>query len=92
MIAAISPASINFEESVSTLKYAWQVKAIKNEAKINESEQDRMIRELREEIDKLKGGGAVSSNADIDKAMQEQKKMMEEVEREKAEFEAKVAA
>ena len=37
MIAALSPAHINYEETLSTLRYAWQVKAIKNDAKINES-------------------------------------------------------
>lgn len=54
MIAAISPATVNFEESLSTLRYANQVKAIKNKAKINESPQDRLIRELREQNDQLK--------------------------------------
>lgn len=88
MIAAVSPASINFDESVSTLRYAWQVKAIKNEAKINESPQDKMIRELREEIEKLKAGGAVSggggvNNEEMEKAMAEQKRLMEEMERER---------
>lgn len=96
MIAAVSPASINFDESVSTLRYAWQVKAIKNEAKINESPQDKMIRELREEIEKLKAGGATSggggNNAEMEKAMAEQKRLMEEMEREREEFEAKLAA
>jgi len=37
MIAALSPADINFDETKSTLTYAWQVKAIKNEAVVNES-------------------------------------------------------
>jgi hypothetical protein len=37
MIAALSPASVNYDETLSTLRYAWQVKAIKNEAKVNES-------------------------------------------------------
>ena len=37
MIAALSPASVNFDETLGTLRYAWQVKAIKNEAKVNES-------------------------------------------------------
>ena len=36
MIAALSPANINHDETLSTLRYAWQVKAIKNVAKINE--------------------------------------------------------
>ena len=37
MIAALSPASVNYDETLSTLRYAWQVKSIKNEAKVNES-------------------------------------------------------
>lgn len=37
MIAALSPASINYDETLSTLRYAWQVKAIKNNAVVNES-------------------------------------------------------
>lgn len=54
MIAAISPASVNYEETLSTLRYANQVKAIKNDAKINESAHDKLIRELREENERLK--------------------------------------
>lgn len=37
MVAALSPASINFDETLSTLRYAWQVKQVKNNATINES-------------------------------------------------------
>jgi kinesin family protein 1 len=37
MIAAISPADINFDETLSTLRYANQVKRIKNKARVNES-------------------------------------------------------
>jgi kinesin family protein 1 len=54
MIAALSPADINYDETLSTLRYAWQVKAIKNEAVINESPQEKLIRELREEIEALR--------------------------------------
>ena len=36
MIAALSPANVNHDETLSTLRYAWQVKAIKCDAKINE--------------------------------------------------------
>ena len=43
MIAAISPASMNYEESLSTLIYANQVKQIKNKAKINENPKDKFI-------------------------------------------------
>ena len=54
MIAAISPADVNYEESYSTLLYANQVKQIKNKAKINENPKDKFIRELREENEWLK--------------------------------------
>jgi len=37
MIAALSPASVNYDETLGTLRYAFQVKAIKNAAVVNES-------------------------------------------------------
>lgn len=64
MIAAISPADINFEETLSTLRYADSAKRIKNHAVVNEDPNARMIRELKEELSKLRsqlgggGGGA----------------------------------
>lgn len=54
MICAVSPANDNYEESLSTLRYADQVKKIKNNATVNESMTDKLIRELREENEKLK--------------------------------------
>ena len=54
MICAISPAYDNYEESLSTLRYADQAKKIKNKAEVNESGTDKLIRELREENQKLK--------------------------------------
>lgn len=54
MIAAISPSLFNFEESLSTLRYADAVKSIKNQAIVNETPQERLIRELKEENEKLK--------------------------------------
>src|SRR3978361_1747613 len=64
MIAAISPADINFDETLSTLRYADSAKRIKNHAVVNEDANARMIRELKEELaslrSKLSGGsGAV---------------------------------
>ncbi len=44
MICAISPSDDNYEETLSTLRYADQAKKIKCNAVINESEQDKMIR------------------------------------------------
>lgn len=49
MICALSPASINYEETLSTLRYADRAKKIQNKAIINESEQDKIIRQLKEE-------------------------------------------
>lgn len=54
MIAAVSPADINYEESLSTLRYADRAKAIVCKAVINEDANARLIRDLKEEIFKLK--------------------------------------
>jgi len=54
MICAISPASTNFEETLSTLRYADRAKKIKNTAKVNENPQVKLFRELQEENVKLK--------------------------------------
>jgi kinesin family protein 1 len=54
MICAISPALLNHEESLSTLRYADRAKKIMNKAVVNESTQDKMIRELRAQNDRLK--------------------------------------
>ncbi|KAI4209849.1 MAG: hypothetical protein LQ351_007267 [Letrouitia transgressa] len=66
MIAAISPADINFEETLSTLRYADSAKRIKNHAVINEDPNARMIRELKEELAQLRsklGGHSTSGGA-----------------------------
>ncbi|KAI7044899.1 kinesin family protein, partial [Hortaea werneckii] len=66
MIAAISPADINFEETLSTLRYADSAKRIKNNAVVNEDPNARMIRELKEELAQLRsklGGGSGGSAA-----------------------------
>jgi kinesin family protein 1 len=54
MIAAISPADINFDETLSTLRYADRAKQIVCRAKINEDANARLIRELKEEVYRLK--------------------------------------
>ena len=75
MICALSPASINYEETLSTLRYADRAKKIQNKAVINESEHDKVVRLLKEENNDLKkkieelskkllGGGVVE---DVDK-------------------------
>ena len=67
MIAAISPADINFEETLSTLRYADSAKRIKNHAVVNEDPNARMIRELKEELAQLRSklGGVGSSSGGL---------------------------
>ncbi|KAI9743987.1 MAG: kinesin-like protein Klp8 [Claussenomyces sp. TS43310] len=68
MIAAISPADINFDETLSTLRYADSAKRIKNHAVVNEDANARMVRELKEELaqlrSKLAGGAGVGPAED----------------------------
>lgn len=54
MIAAISPADYNYDETLSTLRYANRAKNIKNKPKINEDPKDALLREFQEEIKRLK--------------------------------------
>lgn len=50
MIAALSPADINYDETLSTLRYADRAKKIKNKAVVNENPLDKLIRELKVRI------------------------------------------
>ncbi|KAL9098319.1 MAG: hypothetical protein Q9163_006002 [Psora crenata] len=70
MIAAISPADINFEETLSTLRYADSAKRIKNHAVVNEDPNARMIRELKEELAQLRS--KLSSGATVGGIAEEQ--------------------
>ena len=54
MVATISPAGDNYEETLSTLRYADRAKRIINHAVVNEDPNARIIRELRAEVDALK--------------------------------------
>ena len=47
MIAALSPADINYDETLSTLRYADRAKKIQNKAVINENPIDKLLRELK---------------------------------------------
>lgn len=54
MVAAISPADYNYEETLSTLRYADRAKSIKNKPRINEDPKDALLREYESEIAELK--------------------------------------
>ena len=54
MIAACSPADYNYEEIISTLRYAARAKAIKNKPKVNEDPKDALLKQYEDEIKQLK--------------------------------------
>ncbi|XP_061685494.1 kinesin-like protein KIF16B isoform X2 [Syngnathoides biaculeatus] len=54
MIATVSPADVNYGETLSTLRYANRAKNIINKPTVNEDANVRLIRELRAEIARLK--------------------------------------
>nr|ASS77296.1 kinesin family member 3A [Palaemon carinicauda] len=55
MCANVGPASYNYDETISTLRYASRAKNICNKAKINEDPKDALLRKLQEEIKAHKG-------------------------------------
>ncbi|XP_058493689.1 kinesin-like protein KIF1A isoform X16 [Solea solea] len=54
MVAALSPADVNYDETLSTLRYADRAKQIRCNAVINEDPNNRLVRELKEEVARLK--------------------------------------
>ncbi|KAL6035819.1 hypothetical protein STEG23_005216, partial [Scotinomys teguina] len=54
MVATVSPAHTSYSETMSTLRYASNAKSIINKPRVNEDANVKLIRELREEIDRLK--------------------------------------
>ncbi|XP_076632503.1 kinesin family member nebbish isoform X2 [Colletes latitarsis] len=55
MLGTVSPANIHVEETLSTLRYACQVRAIVNRIRINEDPHEKLIRELKTEVLRLRG-------------------------------------
>lgn len=77
MIAALSPANYNYEETMSTLRYANRAKQIKNKPKVNEDPKDALLKQYESEIKQLKdmlaqfsGGGSGASHLDMLKELQ----------------------
>ena len=91
MIAALSPADINYDETLGTLRYADRAKQIKNKAAVNESATDKLIRELKEENARIKamleGGGIDMTQVGGTQGMSE-----EEMEKMKKKMEADIRA
>ncbi|KAK2181347.1 hypothetical protein NP493_403g07034 [Ridgeia piscesae] len=85
MIAALSPADINYDETLSTLRYADRAKKIKNKAVVNENPMDKLIRELKEENEKLKQAmmaGGVQMQTTSGMSPEEVEKMKKDLEEE----------
>jgi len=70
MIAAVSPADYNYDETVSTLKYANRAKSIANNVVRNEDLSERVIRDLKGQIEQLKAqlasSGGASANPELE--------------------------
>ena len=73
MCANAGPADYNFDETMSTLRYANRAKQIKNKPVINQDPKDAMLREYKDEITSLRkqledmrvaGDGGASANAE----------------------------
>lgn len=54
MLTTVSPAAVNYEDTLSTLRYASSAKNIKTMSHIEESPLERRVRELNEEVERLK--------------------------------------
>lgn len=50
MITALSPADYNYDETLSSLRYASRAKMIKNQPKVNEDPKDALLRQQADEI------------------------------------------
>ncbi|XP_059468801.1 osmotic avoidance abnormal protein 3-like [Neocloeon triangulifer] len=65
MVACLSPADYNYDETLSTLRYAHRAKSIENKPRVNEDPKDAVIRQYQAEIEQLKvmlSGGQVFQN------------------------------
>lgn len=82
MIATLSPAADNYEETLSTLRYADRAKRIVNHAVVNEDPNARIIRELREEVDMLRkmlSEAQSLKSDDLRERLEESEKLMKEM-------------
>ena len=82
MVSAISPSFDNYEETLSTLRYADRAKRIVNNAVVNEDPNAKIIRNLREEVENLKKELEKAKehiNVDLNDRLQESEKLYKEI-------------
>ncbi|TMS39466.1 hypothetical protein L596_005982 [Steinernema carpocapsae] len=84
MLACISPSDNNYDETLSTLRYANRAKNIKNKPKINEDPKDALLREYQLEIERLK---QIAVNGSSEQVIVQNVDLEEEREKLRAEFE-----
>ncbi|XP_071945564.1 kinesin-like protein KIF1A isoform X3 [Antedon mediterranea] len=89
MVAALSPADINYDETLSTLRYADRAKSIMCKAVINEDPNAKLIRDLKEEVnrlrDLLKAEGIFIDNLNVSNSNLGGRKMSTQMEQEAVE-------
>ena len=103
MIANVGPSGYNYDETLSTLKYANRAKNIKNDVKINEDPKDALLRQFQEEIKRLRQqvaknmGGVIGSSGHVERIIEEEdveefeEKLLQEQESMRKKFEQEKA-
>lgn len=98
MIANIGPASMNYDETIITLRYAYRAKSIKNQPTKNEDVKNARLLELQKEIERLKNliaqksdGKTLSDSIVSDDLSDLSESDSEEKEKQKEEKEKKLA-
>ncbi|CAG0889433.1 unnamed protein product [Darwinula stevensoni] len=82
MIATISPSADNYDETLSTLRYADQAKRIVNHAVVNEDPNAQIIRKLEAEIEFLREQLThATQKSDLQERLTESKRLVEEASR-----------
>lgn len=105
MVAALSPASVNYDETLGTLRYADRAKQIKNCAVKNEDPNEKVINAMKDEIAQLRAalagkgpmpggitgddGQAIADAAAAKKQLEDNERYMAEMQKS---FEDKLAA
>lgn len=79
MIANIGPASMNYEETIITLRYAYRAKSIKNKPVKNEDIKDGKLLMLQQEIERLKVLLMEKSNGGAIDGLAQKKQYLEEL-------------
>ncbi|XP_069692798.1 osmotic avoidance abnormal protein 3-like isoform X2 [Periplaneta americana] len=90
MVACLSPADNNYDETLSTLRYANRAKNIQNKPRINEDPKDTMLREYQEEIKKLRQMLETSAPGSTAILVTDERTLAEEREKVRQEYESEM--